>query len=101
MTKTVVRRVGVRNLGRALVVALTAVVVWLILACGDVSEERLLREHARCLVDSNSALHRMEMANRTGMVPLSVEGAERWLRRQLDLGEITMDEIRAMHTRHC
>ena len=90
-----------QNLGRILVVAVAFAIVWATLACGASAEERLLRDYAECLVDSNSVLHRRHVENRIGTVPLSAEGMKRWLNRQLEHGTLTMDEIRNNYSRYC
>ena len=90
-----------RSLGHMLVVAWTVASVWATLACGAGAEERLLRDYAECLVDSNSALHRRHVESRIGTIPLSPEGMERSLIRQLERGTLTMGEITNNYSRHC
>ena len=89
------------SLGPMLAVAWTVATVWATLACGADAEERLLRDYAECLVDSNSALHRRHVENRIGTVLLSAEGMEPWLIRQLERGTLTRDEIKNNYSRHC
>ena len=92
---------GKRSLGQMLAVACTVASVWATLACGADAEERLLRDYASCMADTNSASHRRYVEHRVGAVPLSAEGMERWLIRQLERGTLTMDEIENNHSRHC
>ena len=84
-----------------LAVALAAGIAAALLACGNDSEDRFLRQHARCLVDPKSDLYRREVSSRVGTVPLSAAVAERRLRQQLELGVITLDELRSLHVRYC
>ena len=90
-----------RSLGPMPAVAWTVATMWATLACGADAEERLLRDYAECLVDSNSALHRRHVENRIGTVPLSAEGMERSLIRQLERGTLTMDEMKNNYSQHC
>ena len=75
--------------------------VWLVLACGMNVDDRMVRRYAECMVDSNTALHRLTVSGSVGTVALSAEEAEEWLRAGLSRGEITMSEIRANHARYC
>ena len=88
-----------KNLVLALVLA--AGIAGALLACGNDSEDRFLRQHAQCMVDPNSDLYRREVSNRVGTVPLGEAEAERRLRQQLELGVITLDELRSVHARYC
>ena len=72
--------------------------VWLALACWVDGDDRMVRRYAECMVDSNTALHRLTVSGSVGTVALS---AEEWLRAGLSRGEITMSEIRANHARYC
>ena len=81
--------------------ALAACIAGALLACGNDSEDRFLHQHARCLGDPNGDLYRREVSNRVGTVPLSAAEAERRLRQQLELGVITLDELRSVHARYC
>ena len=72
-----------------------------LLACGNDSEDRFLRQHARSLVDPNSDLYRREVSSRVGTAPLSAAVAERRLRQQLERGVITLNELRSDHARYC
>ena len=86
----------------ALKLALAAGIAGALLACGnDPSEDRFLRQYARCLVNPESALYCQEVSNRVGTVPLSAAVAEERLRQQLELGAITLDELRSDHARYC
>ena len=90
---------SLRNLALALVVA--AGIAGALLACENASEDQFLRQHAQCLVDPSSDLYRRELSGRVGTVPLSSATAERRLRQQLELGVITLDELRSDHARYC
>ena len=85
----------------ALALILSAGIAGVLLACGNASEDRFLRQHAQCLVDPNSDLYRREVSGRVGTVPLSPAAAEHQLRQQLELGVITLDQLRSDHARHC
>ena len=81
---------------------LTIMVCLLImLACGDDIDDRMLRRYARCLTDTNTALHRLTVSGALGTVPLSAEAMEVRLRGQLERGELTMGEVRADYARYC
>ena len=75
--------------------------LWIGLACGLDSDDRMLRRYARCLTDTNTALYRMAVSSASGTVPLSAEAVEERLRDQLERGELTMGEIRADYARYC
>ena len=75
--------------------------LWIGLACGLDSDDRMLRRYARCLTDTNTALYRMAVSRASGTVTLSAEAMEERLRDQLERGELTMGEIRADYARYC
>ena len=77
--------------------------LWIGLACGLDSDDRMVRRYAVCLTDTNTALYRMAVssASGSGTVTLSVEVMEERLRCQLERGELTMGEIRADYARYC
>ena len=75
--------------------------LWIALACGVDSDDRMVRRYAGCRADANTALHRLTASSAVGTVPLSAEAMEARLRAQLERGELTMGEIRADHARHC
>ena len=93
------RRPRLKSLVLAL--ALGAGIAGALLACGNDSEDRFLRQYAQCLVDPKSDLYRREVSNRVGTVPLSAAVAEQRLREQLEMGAITLDELRRDHARYC
>jgi hypothetical protein len=68
---------------------------------GKASGDRLVREYAECMADSNSALHRRMASGETGAIPLSVVVAEARVRAQLQRGELTMAEIAESYARLC
>ena len=75
--------------------------VWVGLACGGDSDDRMVRRYAVCLTDANTALYRMTVSSASGTVMLSVEAMEERLRGQLEGGELTMGEIRGNYARYC
>ena len=75
--------------------------LWIGLACGLDSDERMVRRYAGCLADTNTALHRLTASSASGTVALSAEGVEERLRGQLERGEFTMGKIRADYARYC
>ena len=79
----------------------TVVFLWLALACGVDSDERMVRRYAECMVDPNTTLYRLTVSEAVGAVPLSADGVEERLYVQRSRGEITMAEIRADHGRYC
>ena len=82
--------------------ALTLIaLLWLALACGINADDRMVRRYAECMADPNTALHRLNVSNAVGTVPLNAEAMETRLRAQLERGEVTMAEIRADHARYC
>ena len=80
---------------------LLIVSLWLGLACGLDTDDRMLRRYANCLTDTNTALHRMTTSGASGTVTLSAEAMEERLRGQLERGELTMGKIRADYARNC
>ena len=82
--------------------ALTIMVgLWIALACGGDTDDRMVRRYAKCLADTNTALHRLTASGATGTVTLSAEAMEERLRGQLERGEVTMGKIRADYARYC
>ena len=75
--------------------------LWIGLACGLDTDDRMLRRYANCLTDTNTALYRMAVSSASGTVTLSAEAMEERLRGQLELGELTMGKIRADYARYC
>ena len=86
------------RLGTAL--AMT-VCLWVALACGEDSDERMVRRYADCMADTNAILHWQTVSNSVGLVPLSAEAVEMRLRAQLERREVTMARIRADYARYC
>ena len=80
---------------------LTVIGLWVALACGMGSDDRMVRRYAECLADTNTALHRLNVSKASGTVPLSAEAVEELLRAQLERGELTLAKIRADHVRYC
>ena len=78
-----------------------AVCLWVALACGEDSNELMVRRYAECMADPNTTLHRRTVSNAVGTVPLSAEAIESQLRAQLERGEVTMAGIRADYARYC
>ena len=75
--------------------------LWLGLACGLDTDDRMLRRYANCLTDTNTALYRLTVSSASGTVTLSAEAMEERLRGQLERGELTMGKIRADYARNC
>ena len=75
--------------------------LWVVLACGVDSDDRMVRRYAGCMADANTTLHRLTVSSASGTVALSAAGVEERLRGQLERGEVTMAEIRADHARYC
>ena len=75
--------------------------LWIGLACGLDSDDRMLRRYAVCLTDTNTTLYRMAVSSASGTVTLSAEAVEERVRGQLERGEITMGKIRADYARYC
>ena len=86
---------------RSLNTLLLIVCLLVMLACGGDTDDRMLRRYAKCLTDTNTALHRMTVSNALGTVPLSAEAVEERVRGQLERGELTMGKIRADYARYC
>ena len=75
--------------------------LWIGLACGGDTDDRMVRRYAKCLTDTNTTLHRLTVSSALGTVPLSAEAMEERLRGQLGRGELTMGKIRADYARYC
>ena len=75
--------------------------LWIGLACGGDTDDRMVRRYAGCLTDTNTTLHRLTTSGASGTVTLSAEAMEERLRGQLERGEFTMGEIRADYARYC
>ena len=75
--------------------------LWVGLACGGDTDDRMVRRYAKCMTDSNTTLHRLTVSSALGTVPLSAEAMEERLRGQLERGELTMGKIRADYARYC
>ena len=75
--------------------------LWLALACGVGADEQMVRRYAECMVDSNTALHRLMVSGSVGTVALSADAVEERLQARLLRGEVSMAEIRAGHARYC
>ena len=95
------RRLEEPTVHRWLNTLLMVVGLWIGLACGLDSDDRMLRRYAGCLTDTNTALYRMAVSSASGTVTLSAEAMEERLRGQLERGEFTMGEIRADYARYC
>ena len=80
---------------------LMVVGLWIGLACGLDSDDRMVRRYAVCLTDTSTTLHRLTTSGASGTVTLSAEAMEERLRGQLERGELTMGEIRADYARYC
>ena len=82
--------------------ALTIMVcLWLALACGMGADDRMVRRYAECMVDPNTALHRLMVSGAVGTVALSADAVEERLQARLSRGEVAMAEIRDGHARYC
>ena len=86
---------------RLLNTLLMVVGLWIGLACGGDSDDRMVRRYAKCMTDTNTTLHRLTVSSALGTVPLSAEAMEERLRGQLERGELTMGKIRADYARYC
>ena len=75
--------------------------LWLALACGTDADDRMVRRYAECMVDPNTALHRLMVSGAVGTVALSADAVEERLQARLSRGEITMAEIRDGYARYC
>ena len=91
-------RSAVRRLWNALTIM---VCLWIGLACGLDSDDRMVRRYAECMADTNTTLHRLSVSSAVGTVALSAEAVEERVRDQLERGELTMAKIRADHARYC
>ena len=97
----VIRRLQERTVHRLLNTLLLIVGLWVGLACGLDSDDRMVRRYANCLTDTNTALYRLTVSGASGTVTLSAEAMEERLRGQLERGELTMGKIRADYARYC
>ena len=86
---------------RSLNTLLLIVGLWVRLACGLDTDDRMVRRYARCLTDTSTALYRMTVSSASGTVTLRAEAMEKRLRGQLERGELTMGKIRADYARYC
>ena len=77
------------------------VCLWIVLACGEDGDDRMVRRYADCMADPNTVLHRRTVSNAVGSVPLSAEAVEERLRGQMESGELSMAKIRADYARYC
>ena len=75
--------------------------LWMALACGAGSDDRMVRRYAECMTDPNTTLHRLTVSRAVGTVALSAEAVEEKLQAQLSRGEVTMAEIRDGYDRYC
>ena len=50
--------------------------LWIALACGVDSDDRMVHRYAGCRADANTALHRLTASSAVGTVPLSAEAVE-------------------------
>ena len=75
--------------------------LWIGLACGLDSDDRMVRRYAGCMTDTNTALYRLTVSSTIGTVTLSAEAMEERVRGQLERGELTMGEIKADYARYC
>ena len=97
----VIRRLEERTVHRWLNTLLIIVCLWLGLACGLDTDDRMVRRYAKCLTDTNTTLYRLTVSSASGTVTLSAEAMEERLRGQLERGELTMGKIRADYARSC
>ena len=86
---------------RLLNTLLMVVGLWIGLACGGDTDDRMLRRYAGCLTDTSTTLHRLITSGASGTVMLSAEAMEERLRGQLERGELTMEKIRIDYARYC
>ena len=87
---------------RRLLAALTVMAcLWLAVACGADADDRMVRRYAECMVDPNTALHRLMVSGAVGTVALSADAMEKQLHARLLRGEIAMSEISASYVRYC
>ena len=97
----VMRRLEEPTVHRLLNTLLMVVGLWIGLACGGDTDDRMLRRYARCLTDTNTALYRLTVSSASGTVTLRAEAMEERLRGQLERGELTTGKIRADYARYC
>ncbi len=97
----VIRRLEEPTVHRWLNTLLMVVGLWIGLACGGDTDDRMLRRYARCLTDTNTTLHGLTVSSASGTVTLSAEAMEKRLRGQLERGELTTGKIRADYARSC
>ena len=97
----VIRRLEERTVHRWLNTLLIIVCLWLGLACGLDTDDRMVRRYAKCLTDTNTTLYRLTVSSASGTVTLSAEAMEERLRGQLEREELTMGKIRADYARSC
>ena len=97
----VIRRLEERTVHRLLNTLTIMVCLLVMLACGGDTDDRMVLRYAKCLTDTNTALHRLTASGAVGTVPLSAEAMEERLRGQLESGDLTMVEIRADYVRYC
>ena len=97
----VIRRLEEPTVHRWLNTLLLIVGLWIGLACGGDTDDRMVRRYAVCLTDTTPTLHRLTVSSALGTVPLSAEAMEERLRGQLERGELTMGKIRADYARYC
>ena len=97
----VIRRLEEPTVHRSLNTLTIMVCLLVMLACGGDTDDRMVRRYAKCMTDTNTALHRLTVSSTIGTVPLSAEAVEERVRDQLERGELTMGEIRADYDRYC
>ena len=54
--------------------------LWIALACGGDTDDRMVRRYAGCMTDINTALYRLTTSGASGTVTLSAEAMEERLR---------------------
>ena len=54
--------------------------LWIGLACGGDTDDRMVRRYAKCMTDTNTTLHRLTVSGAVGTVTLSAEAMEERLR---------------------
>ena len=72
----VIGRLEERTVHRWLNTLLLIVCLWIGLACGGDSDDRMVRRYAKCLTDTNTTLHRLTASGAIGTVPLGAEVME-------------------------
>ena len=97
----VIGRLEEPTVHRLLNTLLLIVGLWIGLACGGDTDDRMVRRYAKCMTDANTALHRLSVSSAAGTVTLSAEAMEERLRDQLERGELTMEKIRADYAHYC